>query len=177
MDGTRLTHEAHALPKLQALTTTSSADKSKTRSRIVAALATLVLVGVMAMVYYVSIRQSRRTTSIAISPAVEAAQPNAAVSPASAPETAIPSQTEGSEKRAADVPAEKTGNGSKTATDAGAVMEPEEKPAPKAETDRAVKSSQTRNATTSAKSEEKDDSKVRSAIKKTGRFFKKALPF
>ena len=175
MDGIRLIHEAHALPKLQALTTTSRADKSKTRSRIVAGLATLVLVGVMAMVYYVSIRQSRHTTTVAISPAVEATQPNAAVSPASASETAVADQTEGSEKRAADVPAEKTANGSRTATDAAA----EAKPAPKAETDRAIKpAAQTRNAAgTPAKSEEKDDSKVRSAIKKTGRFFKKALPF
>ena len=35
MDGTRLNHDTHALPKLQALTTTSEADKSKARGRSV----------------------------------------------------------------------------------------------------------------------------------------------
>jgi len=85
MDGACLTHDARRLPKLQAVTTTStSSDSSKARSRVVALVATLVLAGVMALVYYVSIRQSSRTTSVAISPTVEATQPNAEVSPVAA---------------------------------------------------------------------------------------------
>jgi len=180
MDGTRLSH-TQALPKLQALTTTSTADKSKARGRIVAALATLVLVGVMAMVYYVSIRRSRQTTSIAMPPTVEAAQPNAQASPAAATETTAGTQTEGTEKQAGGEPAENSSR-SRTASEASRATEPEAKPSTKEDKSRTIKAtSQTKGATqsssTTPKSEDKDDSKVRTALKKTGRFFKKALPF
>ena len=176
MDGTRLNHEAHALPKLQALTTTSQADKSKARGRSVVSLATLVLVGVMAMVYYVSIRQAPKSTSIAISPTVEAAQPNPQASPAVATDTVPGSQTEGTEKEAGDQPAENRSR-SRTGTETPPATESEAKPSTKEDTARSIKaSSQTRGATQS-RSEEKDDSKVQKALKKTGRFFKKALPF
>lgn len=184
MDGARLTHDAHPLPKLQALTTTStSGDNSKTRSRIVALVATLVLAGVMALVYYVSIRQASRTTTVAISPTVEATQPKTEVSPVAASDSAIPTTTEASEK-ALTVPS--TDDGS-NAADKPKVTEsdtpkPEAKPSPKPVTNRTIKSTSSARSTsqtsaTTAKPEEKDDSKVRSAIKKTGRFFKKALPF
>ena len=181
MDGTRLNHDRHALPKLQALTTTSEADKSKARGRTVASLASVVLIGVMAMVYYVSIRQAPKTTSIAISPAVEAAQPNPQASPAAATETAAGSQTEVTEKQSGGEPAENSSS-SRTATETPAASESEAKPSTKEDTRRTNKAtSQTKGATqsisTTPKSEEKDDSKVRSALKKTGRFFKKALPF
>jgi hypothetical protein len=184
MDGTRLIRHAHPLPKLQAVTTTSTpGEKSKARSRFVAVVATLVLAGVMALVYYVSIRQPARTTTVAISPTVEAAQPNAAGSPAS-----IESLPEGSDKARSDVPpTEGTSDRSQTTNDGRAVTEsetpkPETKPSPKPDANRTIKGiSQTRNTTqssaTTTKPEEKDDSKVRTAIKKTGRFFKKALPF
>lgn len=183
MDGTRLTRHAHPLPKLQAVTTTSTpSDKSKGRSRFVAVVATLVLAGVMALVYYVSIRHPARTTTVAISPTVEAAQPNAAVSPAS-----IETRPEGNDKPQTDVPTETTSKRSQTTNDGPVITEPETpktepKPSDKVDANRTSKgTSQTRNtsqsSTTATKPEEKDDSKVRSAIKKTGRFFKKALPF
>jgi len=181
MDGTRLNHDTHALPKLQALTTTSEADKSKARGRSVVSLATLVLVGVMAVVYYVSIRQSPKTTSIAISPTVEAAQPNPKASPVAAIETTTGNQTAATEKRPDGEPAENS-SPSRTATEASAVNESGAKSSTKEDTARTIKAtSQTRGAThssgTTQKSEEKDDSKVQKALKKTGRFFKKALPF
>jgi hypothetical protein len=181
MDGVRLTHDAHPLPKLQSLTTTStSGDSSKARSRVVALVATLVLAGVMALVYYVSIRQSPRTTSVAISPTVGATQPNAEVTPVAASDSPA-TQTEASENSKA-VPS--TENRSNT-TDKPQVTEsdtpkPETNPSPKPDTNRTIKSTSTgrsQTSATTAKPEEKDDSKVRSALKKTGRFFKKALPF
>ncbi|HTG95388.1 MAG TPA: hypothetical protein VL866_22505 [Pyrinomonadaceae bacterium] len=184
MDGTSLTHDAHPLPKLQALTTTStSGDNSKARSRVVALVATLVLAGVMALVYYVSIRQASRTTSVAISPTVEATQPNAQVSPVAASDSSATTQTDASEN-AKTVPS--TENGRST-TDQLKVTEPdspkpETKPSPNPDTNRPIKAtsqgrSTSQTSATTAKPEEKDDSKVRSALKKTGRFFKKALPF
>ena len=181
MDGARLTHDARRLPKLQAVTTTStSSDSSKARSRVVALVATLVLAGVMALVYYVSIRQSSRTTSVAISPTVEATQPNAEVSPVAASDSSATTQTDAGEN-AKIVPS--TENGSST-TEKLKVTEPdtakpETKPSPKSETNRSIKStSQGRSANqTSATAKPEEDSKVRSALKKTGRFFKKALPF
>jgi len=181
MDGTRLNHDRHALPKLQALTTTSEADKSKARGRSVVSLATLVLVGVLAVVYYVSIRQSPKTTSIAIPPTVEAAQPNPQASPVATTETPTGNQTEATEKQPDGKPAENS-SPSRTATEASPVTESEAKPSTKEDTARTIKAtSQTRGAThssgTTPKAEEKDDSKVQKALKKTGRFFKKALPF
>ena len=182
MDGTRLIRHKHPLPKLQAVTTTSTPEeKSKGRSRFVAVVATLVLAGVMAMVYYVSIRQPARTTTVAISPTVEAAQPNAEVSPVAASDSSATPQTEASEQ-AKTVPS--TENSSNT-TDTPNVTEsdtPQPETKPKSDTNRTIKSNQqgrstTQTSATTAKPEEKDDSKVRTALKKTGRFFKKALPF
>jgi len=178
MDGVRLLHDANPLPKLQALTTTStSSDNSKTRSRLVALVATLVLAGVMALVYYVSIRQSPRTTTVAISPTVEATQPNAEVSPVAAPDSSATTPTETSEKVETIPPTE-----SRSSTTESDTLKPETKPAAKSDTNRTSKSTPQGRSTgqtsaTTAKPEEKDDSKVRSALKKTGRFFKKALPF
>ena len=183
MDGARLTHDAHPLPKLQALTTTSTSGDSKARNRVVAVVATLVLAGVMALVYYVSIRQSPRTTNVAISPSIEATQPNAEVSPVAASDSSATTQT-GPSDAAKTVPSSE--NRSDT-SDKSKVTEPETgtpetKPSPKPDTNRTVKSasqgrSTSQTSATIAKPEEKDDSKVRSALKKTGRFFKKALPF
>ena len=178
MDGARLTHDARRLPKLQAVTTTSTSSVgSKARSRVVALVATLVLAGVMALVYYVSIRQSRRTTAVAISPTVETTQPSAEASPVAASDSSATTQADANEK-AKTLPS--TENGSNT-TDKPKVTAPDTpKPETKAsDANRPVKSTSQGRSTsaTTAKPEEKDDSKVRSALKKTGRFFKKALPF
>ena len=181
MDGARLTHDARRLPKLQAVTTTSTSSvNSKARSRLVALVATLVLAGVMALVYYVSIRQSRRTTAVAISPVVEATQPSAEVSPVAGSDSPATTQTDANEK-AKTIPSTENGSNS---TDKPKVTEPdtpkpETKASPKPDANRPIKSTSQGRSTsaTTAKPEEKDDSKVRSALKKTGRFFKKALPF
>ena len=182
MDGVRLINHAHTLPKLQALTTTRSAslDKPKTRSRIFALVATLVLAGVMALVYYVSIRQASRTTTVAISPAVQAAQPNPEVSPAATSDSTMPVQT-GNETTQPDASTEKASNPVPKTSDAPSATEPdsqqpESKPSPKPGT---KSTSQTRasNQPTAATAKPEDDSKVKTALKKTGRFFKKALPF
>jgi hypothetical protein len=181
MDGTRLTHDAHPLPKLQALTTTSTSGDSKARGRVVALVATLVLAGVMALVYYVSIRQSPRTTTVAISPTVEGTQPNAEVSPVAGSDSSATTPT-GASETAKTAP---SGENRSDTTDKPKVTEsdtpkPETKPSPKPDTNRPVKAasqgrSTSHTSATAAKPEE--DSKVRSALKKTGRFFKKALPF
>ncbi|HSE30422.1 MAG TPA: hypothetical protein VLA93_02475 [Pyrinomonadaceae bacterium] len=185
MDGTRLVHDAHALPKLQALNTTTSMDKPKARSRIIAVTATLVLAGVMALVYYVSIRQPPRTTAVAMPPSADAAHSDAEVSPASAPDTApdttLAPQSDGSEK----APTENSNKRARTTPESPSVAEsedskPEAKPSPKTDTARTTKAtSQTRSTPQSAGTTTKpeDESKVKSALKKTGRFFKKALPF
>ena len=184
MDGTRLIRHKHPLPKLAVTATSTPAEKSKARSRFVAVVATLVLAGVMALVYYVSIRQPARTTTVAISPtAVESAQPNPEASPVAASDNSAIPQTDASEK-AKTVTSTDTGPGT---TDKSKVTEPdtpnsETKPSPKPETNRTIKStsqgrSTSQTSATVAKPEEKDDSKVRTALKKTGRFFKKALPF
>ena len=178
MDGVRLTHDANPLPKLQVLTATSTAsDHSKARSRVVALVATLVLAGVMALVYYVSIRQSPRTTTVAISPTVEVTQPNAEVSPVAAPDSSATTPTEAGEKVETIPSTESRSNTTESDT-----LKPETKPSPKPDTNPTSKStpqgrSTSQTSATTAKPEEKDDSKVRSALKKTGRFFKKALPF
>lgn len=181
MDGTRLAHEAHALPKLQALNTTTSVDKPKARGRIIAVICTLVLAGVMALVYYVSIRQPPRTTAVAISPTEDAAPTNAQASPAPAS-----AQSDGSEKAAAEAPAENSTSRDRTTPGPAATesdtVKPDAKPSPKTATTGTTKAtSQTRSTTQSAgstaKPEDKDPLKVKSALKKTGRFFKKALPF
>jgi cell division protein FtsN len=180
MDGARLTHDAHPLPKLQALTTTSTSGDSKARSRVVAVVATLVLAGVMALVYYVSIRQAPRTTTVAISPTIESTQPNAEVSPVAATDSSATTQA-GASETAKTVPSSEN----RSTADQPKVTEPDtpkpETPS-KPDTNRTTKSasqgrSTSQTSATTAKPEEKDDSKVRSALKKTGRFFKKALPF
>ena len=182
MDGVRLINHAHTLPKLQALTTTRSAslDKPKTRSRIFALVATLVLAGVMALVYYVSIRHASRTTTVAISPAVQAAQPNPEVSPAATSDSTMPVQTDNETTQPA-ASTEKASNPDPKTSDAPSATEPdsrqpESKPSPKPGT---KSTSQTRasNQPTAATAKPEDDSKVKTALKKTGRFFKKALPF
>ena len=182
MDGAQLAHDEHQLPKLQALTTRPPVQKPKARSRILAMVTTLVLAGVMALVYYVSIRQPSRTTAVSISPSVHAAEPAAEGSPATTSD--VPPETpanDGSAKAPAEVPADNSA--SKLRTSAVTVpdaQKPAEKPSAKVDQDRTTKPT-TRNTSqasaTTTKPEEKDDSKVKSAIKKTGRFFKKALPF
>jgi hypothetical protein len=184
MDGTRLTHDSHQLPKLQALTARSeSLNKPKWRSRIIPLIATVILASVLALVYYVSIRSSsRRSAAVAIPPTSDAPANSAgAAQPPGSSTLAPPEST--SEKDAQPNPEAKSANdpGTTRGNASRDSKPPEAKPSPKPNViDRKAKAKQQAQTKAqpraSAKPAEKDESKVRSIWRKTGRFLKKTLP-
>ena len=187
MDGARLTHDSHPLPKLQALTTTrTDANKSKWRTRVVPVIAALILTSVLGLVYFVSIRQSsRRSTAVAISPAAESPANNLEASPAPA-SNAVASPESSSETDSKTTPETKATTDANTAREESSAVQPDsKKPETKSSTkptttDRKPKTKpQAQNSTrptAAVKPVEKKDSKVRSVLRKTGRFLKKTLP-
>jgi hypothetical protein len=187
MDGARLTHDSHPLPKLQALTTTrtEALTKSKWRTRVVPIIAALILTSVLGLVYFVSIRQSsRRSTAVAVSPAAE--------SPANNLETSAPASNAVASPELSSETDSKTTHETKATTDTDNAREEPSSVQPdskKSETTSSTKPTtidrkpktkpQVQNNTRPAaavKPVEKKDSKVRSALRKTGRFLKKTLP-
>jgi len=153
MDGVLLVLDSRTLPNMNALTTVDTKVSPK-RNRAVPAFATLILALVLGMVYFVSMQ--RRSTQTVSTPAIveTTANPAPAESPAevSTPAEAAP-QPPVEEPRAAT-------------TRAAAV--PVKKVSPKASI-----SSQTK----PAPEEKKEDSKVGSILKKTGRILKKPFKF
>lgn len=157
MDGVLLVLDSRNLPNHHALATVPAKPQPR-RNRAVPAFATLILALVLGMVYYVSTQRK------AIEPVIETPAANAATSNP-APEVnptlqAQPSQ----ESEASQVP---------TQTE-------EPKPAPTKQTATVpVKKAPVKNASTSTSSEpkKKDDSKVGSMLKKTGRILKKPFKF
>lgn len=167
MDGTKLALDSRPLPKLQALTVTNVGSDSRWRSRAVPVFASAMLAIVLGFVYYVSTRQVATTaTAVTDSSPIEAhipaaPSPEPTVSEATSLTTDAPTQTDAKSATPIGVDAKKS---VETRTNANA--ERNIKPA-----------QQTRGQKRVAKEPaEKDDSKVRSILKKTGRFFKKALP-
>lgn len=162
MDGMLLVFDSRTLPNLHALATVSGPmpEKGQRRSRMVPAFATVILMLAIASVYYVT---ALRPAATEFSPAgVTTAQPEP---PAPVTEAAavVPEPTlEANEAQPpAPVPAEKretrTESSPKPAAARRAVTEP---------------------ATTTAKPEpKKDDSKVGSILKKTGKILKKPFKF
>jgi len=165
MDGTKLAHDSRPLPKLQALSSTGDATaKARLRGRVVPVFASAILVIVLGLVYYVSTRQAvqNNVTSTAVEvPASTPVDSSAVPSATTAEQPSIETTTEA--KRSDE---EQTSVGSrkqKNTANARAAND----------TTRKAKNAQPKN---SSEPSDKDDSKVRSMLKKTGRFFKKALP-
>jgi hypothetical protein len=161
MDGVLLVLDSRTLPNLHALTTVPDKGVPK-RNRTVPAFATLILALVLGMVYYVSTQRNAEPN--AYSPATESSipavnltpegQPPAASEPARAPEALAPSTDKQDE--------------TKLSITKSSTLAPVKKPA--------VKDSST-SKTKPATEEKKDDSKVGSILKKTGRILKKPFKF
>ena len=144
MDGVLLVFDSRKLPHLHALATVPAVPRAQRRNRAVPAFATLVLALVLGMVYFVSTRQPSYAP---------ASQPDElTIAPVAIPTAELPPMV----PEPAPVIEE-----AKPAT----AKEPVKKTSPKA-----VSTSQTRPSTTEPK---KDDSKVNSILKKTGRILKK----
>ena len=156
MDGVLLVLDSRTLPNMNALTTVTPKAAPK-RNRAVPAFATLILALVLGMVYFVSMQ--RRATQTASTPAIV----ETTVSPAPAES---PAQVAAPVEPEPQPPVEEPRS---TATKAPAV--PVKKVSAKASTN-----SQTKLATPAAE-EKKDDSKVGSILKKTGRILKKPFKF
>ena len=154
MDGVLLVLDSRTLPNLHALQTVPPKTASK-RNRAVPAFATLILALVLGMVYYVSTQ--RTGTQAADIPPL----PTAASTSNPVPEVNPTPETQPSAEEPQPEPPKPT-------TVAAAAPAPVKKVAPKP----------TPIPTTKAKVEEKkDDSKVGSILKKTGRILKKPFKF
>jgi cytoskeletal protein RodZ len=155
MDGALLVLDSRTLPHLHALETIPAAKTAPKRNRAVPAFATLILALVLGLVYYVSV-QRRAAQNSYIPPAPSAAAPS---NPAPAEVNPTPASQPAVEEPKPEAP-------KPTAAAVAA-------PAP-------VKKAVTKPAPTSAKpkvEEKKDDSKVNSILKKTGRILKKPFKF
>jgi len=153
MDGALLVFDSRTLPNLHALTTVQTKVQPK-RNRAVPAFATLILALVLAMVYYVSTQRKAAQPAYTAPSAATTSNPVPEVNsnPQPQPEPAAPA-AEAEEPKPADT------------KPTAAAPAPVKKPATKATTS----ASQTKPAAT----EKKDDSKVGSILKKTGRILKK----
>ena len=151
MDGVLLVFDSRTLPNLHALTTLPPpAAKEQRRNRAVPAFATLILALVLGMVYYVTMRQNNPENTSSALTIAPIARPATEVPPL--PSLELTPAKEESKPSAAKQPA----------------------PAP-------AKNSASRNAPVSqtkpAAEPKKDDSKVNSILKKTGRILKKPFKF
>ena len=157
MDGVLLVFDSRTLPNVHALATVSAPMPEKgRRSRMVPAFATLILMLVIASVYYVTTLRSNAADNI--SPAsvtgVSSEQP---VEPAVETPAAIPEPTPDSTQPAPDTEKRET-----------SAPKPAAVPAKKATAQpAAVRSPEPK----------KDDSKVGSILKKTGKILKKPFKF
>jgi hypothetical protein len=157
MDGVLLVFDARTLPNTQALTTVTTKAAPK-RNRAVPAFATVILALVLGMVYYVSTQ--RKTAETAYTPAATveaAANPVAAESPAQVSAAQPDPQPAVEESKVEGTKTDGTNAAAATAVPA------------KKTSDKASTTSQIKPAT----AEKKDDSKVGSFFKKTGRILKK----
>ena len=148
MDGVLLVLDSRTLPNMNALTVTTKAAPK--RNRAVPAFATLILALVLGMVYFVSMQ--RRTAQTASTPAVVESIANPA-----------PAESPGQVSAAAETEPQLPVEEPKSSTTKAAAL-----PVKKASI-RASVSSQTK----PAPAEKKEDSKVGSILKKTGRILKK----
>ena len=157
MDGVLLVLDSRTLPNLHALATVPPAPgKSHRLNRAVPAFATLILALVLGMVYYVSTRRPAYTPSIPPSTLSAAPvniptpepQPSAEPTPAKEETTPVKEETRPATVKESKAPVKKP------ATKAASVTQTKPTPEPK-----------------------KEDSKVNSILKKTGRILKKHFKF
>jgi type IV secretory pathway VirB10-like protein len=143
MDGVLLVFDSRTLPNEHALATVPAKPRQR-RSRAVPAFATVILAGVLGMVYYVSTQPNAApVTEIPASAATTVSNPTPESIPTPEPPPPAEEKAEAVAKPATSAPLKK----------------PVAKP---------VSNSQTKPATV-----KKDDSKVGSILKKTGRILKK----
>jgi hypothetical protein len=150
MDGVLLVLDSRTLPNMNALTTVPSKAAPK-RNRAVPAFATLTLALVLGMVYFVSTQ--RKAVQTASTPAIVESSANPA-----------PVETPAQVSAPAPEPQPAVEEPTAVPTKAAAAAVPVKKASIKAST-----SAQTKPPTV----EKKDDSKVGSILKKTGRILKK----
>ncbi len=157
MDGALLVFDSRTLPNLHALQTVPATKTTTKRNRAVPAFATLILALVLGLVYYVSIQ--RRAVENSYTPP---APPSAAASTSNPAPEVIP--TPESQPPAEEPKPEAPKPAAAAAAAAPApVKKTAAKPAP---------------APVKPKAEEKkEDSKVNSILKKTGRILKKPFKF
>lgn len=175
MDGTRLTHDSRPLPKLQALSVMPESD-SKWRNRAVPVFASALLAIILGLVYFVSLRQVEPTANAGSqSTTVETPATDAAASTPAAP---ILEPTSTASDAVPQTEASPATNYQDTAITPPAPEARKTREVPeKQNVGRSSKPPQMKNKDAGSKEQpEKDDSKVRSILKKTGRFFKKTLP-
>ena len=154
MDGALLVLDSRTLPHLHALETIPAAKTAQKRNRAVPAFATLILAVVLGFVYYVSIQRRAAQNSYTPAPASAAAPSNPAPEVIPTPETQPPAAEEPKPEPA--------------------------KPAAAAAAPAPVKKVAAKPAPTPVKpkvEEKKEDSKVNSILKKTGRILKKPFKF
>ena len=147
MDGALLVLDTRTLPNIHALTTVPTKVQPR-RNRVVPAFATLILVLVLGMVYYVSTRRHTIPTTVE-APASVTSNPAPVVNPT--PEA----QPSAESKQPPPVEA-KPAPAKKPAAKTVSVSIPQPKPSPEPK---------------------KDESKVGSLLKKTGRILKKPFKF
>ena len=146
MDGVLLVFDSRKLPNLHALATVPAVPKTHRRNRAVPAFATLVLALVLGMVYYVSMRQPNYTPPSQPSALSIApvAIPTPEPQPTAEPAPVIEEPKPVISKQPVNRPATKTKTASQPQTQIQRTAEPK-----------------------------KEDSKVNSILKKTGRILKK----
>lgn len=177
MDGTKLAHDSRSLPKLQSLSTTDSRPDSRWRGRAVPVFASAILVIVLGLVYFVSIRQVvPPTNGGSISTAVEIP---ANISTSPSPTPSVPEETSLATDTPLQTEANKETPEEESVSIVGAPAKPVEPRPSKPSTSRNIKPAQQAKSQKDGDAKDpskKDDSKMRSILKKTGRFFKKTLP-
>lgn len=178
MDGTKLAHDSRALPKLQALSATDTSSESRWKGRAVPVFASATLVIVLGLVYFVSTRLVAHPVSDG-STSTTVDLPANITSPSPTP--TVPEET----SLAIDTPPPAEANKETPAADEGGVSiggapaKPVEQRVSKPNVSRNTKPAQQAKSQKDGSAKgpsEKDDSKMRSILKKTGRFFKKTLP-
>ncbi len=153
MDGVLLVLDSRTLPNLHALTTVPAKVQSR-RNRAVPVFATLILMLVLSMVYYVSTRRNATPTTDAPANVTSTSNSTPVSNPTPKAQPSESTQPPAVEtKPAPAAPAKKV-----TAKTVAVSAQPKPMPAPKPEP-------------------KKDESKVGSILKKTGRILKKPFKF
>ena len=182
MDGALLVFDGRTLPNLHALATVDVpvAQRAHWRHRTFPALAALILATVLSLVYFVS---TQRTTPV-ITPLPQTPLSSAATTSAPGNDSAAP--TSDTTQTPPSPSAPEANNEAISAKDETTAPKDENKSQPAKTNSKptntssaAAKQATARTATTQPKPEEpkKDDSKVGSILKKTGRLLKKPFKF